>query len=280
MQQHYIDCLSTAGFHKMAYVEWGAENKNAVVCVHGLTRNGRDFDFLSRELMSDYRIICPDIVGRGKSDWLPEAYLYNFPQYLADLTALMARLNVASVDWVGTSMGGVLGMLLAAQPHSPIRRLVMNDVGPQIPASAAKRIADYAGKSLHFDSLEQVEAHFRKIYGPFGELRDEHWAHIAKYSAKELDDGGYTCAYDPNIIIPPVEGAPDIDLWDQWAGVKCPVLVLRGETSDILTKDTLEQMKATHNNITAVEVADVAHAPALMEPSQIDIITRWMRDTA
>ena len=173
MRESKVKCLSTAGFHQMAYVEWGvADNPQVLVCVHGLTRNGRDFDFLAQALAADYRVVCPDIVGRGKSDWLSNKSLYVMPQYCADLTTLLARLNVETVDWLGTSMGGLIGMALAAQPGSPIRRLILNDAGPVVSAVSLARIGDYLGSPPRFDSIEQAEAYVRAVSAPFGPHTD------------------------------------------------------------------------------------------------------------
>src|SRR5512145_2353603 len=159
MREGKVKCLSAAGFHHMAYVEWGdAANPKVLVCVHGLTRSGRDFDFLAQALADDYRVVCPDVVGRGRSDWLRNKSLYALPQYCADMTALLARLGVETVDWFGTSMGGLIGMALACQPETPIARLVLNDVGPVITASSLERIGTYLGAAPRFDSIEQAEA--------------------------------------------------------------------------------------------------------------------------
>src|SRR5260221_3599273 len=199
--------LSPTGFHKVAYVDWrrdslaganGTENRpKTVVCVHGLTRNSRDFDQLAATLVSTQfeRVVCPDIVGRGSSDWLTDPAQYGYPQYLADMNALIARLNVPSVDWIGTSMGGLIGMSLAALPNSPIRRLVLNDVGPVISKAALQRIADYVGLDYRFSSLNALERHLRKIHAPFGPLTDAQWQLMAQYSQRGLADGNLGLAY-------------------------------------------------------------------------------------
>jgi pimeloyl-ACP methyl ester carboxylesterase len=169
MREGKVKCLSAAGFHHMAYVEWGdAANPKVLVCVHGLTRCARDFDFLAQALAADYRVVCPDIVGRGRSDWLRNPSLYGVPQYCADITTLLAKLNVETVDWLGTSMGGLIGMALACQPETPIARLVLNDVGPVITAVSLARIGTYLGTAPRFDDMGQAEAFVRFVSAPFG----------------------------------------------------------------------------------------------------------------
>ncbi len=170
----------------MAYAEWGAaEAARVVLCVHGLTRSGRDFDRLAAALAaSGCRVVCPDVVGRGSSDWLEDPAGYAYPQYLADMTALIARLDVEAVDWVGTSMGGLIGMMLAAQPGTPIRRLVINDIGPFIPKAALARIGDYLGQDQSFADLEAAEAHLRTVHAPFGPLTDAQWEHLTLHSVR------------------------------------------------------------------------------------------------
>jgi pimeloyl-ACP methyl ester carboxylesterase len=167
-------------------VEWGeATNPRVLLCVHGLTRNGRDFDYVAKALSDAYRVICPDIVGRGRSDWLADKQLYSFVTYCADLTALLARLDSQAFDWVGTSMGGLIGMILAAQPNSPIRRLVLNDAGPFVPKAAPKRILGYVGTAPSFPKLADAEKYLRKVLAPYGALTDEHWAHLARHSVRQ-----------------------------------------------------------------------------------------------
>src|SRR5258705_12854155 len=171
MASHNLSCLGPHGFHRVAYTEWAwPPGAPTVLCVHGLTRNGRDFDDLARSLSRRFRVVCPDVVGRGKSAWLSHAEDYGYPLYLADMTALIARLDVAEVDWVGTSMGGLIGMMAAAQPGTPTRRLVVNDVGPLIAKEGLQRIATYVGEDPDFDDLAQLEAYLRTVAASFGTL--------------------------------------------------------------------------------------------------------------
>lgn len=272
--------LSPAGFHKVAYTQWGREDAaRTVVCVHGLTRNGRDFDALALDLAADRRVACPDVVGRGKSDWLVNPALYGYPQYCADMAALIARLGVESVDWVGTSMGGLIGMMLAAQPNSPIRRLVVNDVGPFVAKAGLERIADYVGKDPVFDDIAGVEAYLRFVLMGFGNLPGEAWRHMAEHGARRLPDGRYGLAYDPGIAAA-FKGAPigDVDLWAIWDRIRCPVLVLRGADSDLLLPETAEEMTRRGPGARVVEIPHTAHAPALMSEDQIALVRGFLTE--
>ncbi len=267
--------LSPAGFHRVAYVAWGhASNRPPVICVHGLTRNGRDFDRLASALAGDRLVICPDIVGRGESDWLRNPAGYGIAQYCADMAALIARLGVDEVDWVGTSMGGIIGMWLAAQPDTPIRRLVLNDVGRLIPAQALDRLAGYVGKDPVFADLAGVEAYYREVMAPFGALDDEAWRHIARFGHRLRPDGRLGLAYDPAIAAS-LGPAPrtNIDLGALWEAIACPVLLLRGAESDLLLPETARAMA---DKAELVEFPGVGHAPSLMVPDQIEAVRGWL----
>lgn len=269
--------LGPQGFHRVAYVEWGAEDApRTVVCVHGLTRNGRDFDRLAAALSQHWRVACPDMVGRGRSDWLADPAGYGYPQYLADMTALIARLNVGSVDWVGTSMGGIIGMMMAAQPKSPIRRLVVNDVGPFIPKAALQRIAAYVGLDPRFDSVGELEAYLRKVHEPFGPLSDPDWRHLALQGYRRLEDGRFALAYDPGIAVAFNTGIQDVELWSVWDAISCPVLVLRGGRSDLLLAETATEMTRRGPKATLVEFPEAGHAPGLMSAEQIAVVRDWL----
>ena len=270
--------LSAAGFHTVAYTQWGRDDApRTVVCVHGLTRNGRDFDALALNLVDRYRVACPDVVGRGKSGRIANPALYGYPQYCADMAALIARLGVEQVDWVGTSMGGLIGMMLAAQPNSPIRRLVINDVGPFISKVGLQRIADYVGKDPVFEDIAAVESYLRFVLMGFGRLPDEAWRHMAEHSARQRPDGRYGLAYDP-AIAEAFKAQPmgDVDLWAFWDRIQCPVLVLRGETSDILLPETAEEMTGRGPGARVVEFANAGHAPALMTDDQIAVVRNFL----
>ncbi len=279
MRKRSVTCLNAAGSHEMAYMEWGpVRAERTVLCVHGLTRNGRDFDPLAMALAEKgWRVVCPDVVGRGRSDWLSNGMLYGYPQYLADLNTLLARLDCGPVDWIGTSMGGLIGMLLAGQQKAAIRSLVMNDVGPLVPAEALKRIGAYVGQEHRFETIAEVEAHLRLIHAPFGDLTDGQWVHLARHTARSLDDGGFGLAYDPAIAAPfktPITA--DIDLWGEWDKVGCPVLVVRGESSDLLLAETAERMATRAAPTRIVTMAGCGHAPALMSQDQIEPVVSWI----
>ena len=273
-----ISCIGPHGFHRVAYSQWGgSENRSVLMCVHGLTRNGRDFDFLAAALEDRYRVVCPDVVGRGQSDWLGDPADYNNPQYVADMAALIARLDVDAVDWLGTSMGGLMGLMMAALPGTPIRRLVLNDVGPWIPKAALERIGGYVGLDPRFDDPSGVEAYHRDVHESFGPLTDAHWAHLATHNTRQHDDGTHGLAYDPAIGDAFRSNAPqDIDLWALWDAVTCPVLVLRGAESDLLTKDVAEEMTARGPKAALIEFEECGHTPALMAPEQIDAVRDWL----
>ncbi|NIM29340.1 MAG: alpha/beta fold hydrolase [Gammaproteobacteria bacterium] len=272
--------LGPHGFHRVAYTEWGErDNPRVLVCVHGLTRNGRDFDVLAAALAGEYRVVCPDVVGRGASDWLAEKSDYGYPQYMNDMATLLAHLGAESVHWVGTSMGGLIGMMLAAQAASPVERLVMNDVGPFIPAPALERIAAYVGLDPKFAGIEELDAYLRDIYAPFGPFSDVHWQGLVRSSVRELDDGRVGLAYDPGIA-EPIRAMPraDVDLWPIWSGVQCPVLVIRGERSDVLTAEVAEQMAASRARVRLEVLPGIGHAPTLMSEEQIALVAEWLSE--
>lgn len=278
MRQESFLGLSATGFHRLTYYLWGADDAaRTVACVHGLTRNGRDFDDLARALAAaGDRVACPDVVGRGDSDWLSDPAAYGYPQMCADAAALIARLEVAEIDWIGTSMGGLVGMMLAAQPKTPLQRLVLNDVGPFVPKEAIARIADYVGTTPRFVDVEAAEAHLRQIHAPFGALSDGQWRHLTRHSIRALPDGGYGMRYDPGIA-EAFRGEPaDVDLWSVWDAIKIPVLVLRGAESDVLLPETAQEMTRRGPQARVVEIAGCGHAPALMDSEQIGIVRDWL----
>jgi pimeloyl-ACP methyl ester carboxylesterase len=269
--------LTTRGFHHVAYNEWGQKDgAQTVICVHGLTRNSHDFDTLARALEQDRRVACPDIVGRGRSDWLADKQQYNFATYCGDMVALMARLGNETFDWVGTSLGGFIGMFLAWQPNSPIRRLVINDAGAFVPKAVPQRMLEYVGIEQSFESLAQAEQYFRRIYKTFGPLTDAQWAELTRHSVRRRsEDRAYTLAYDPDIVAP-MRNPQDLNLWPVWEEIRCPVLLLRGSESDVLTRDVVDRMLKRGPKTELVEFPGVGHAPALRDAGQIDVIKRWL----
>lgn len=278
MRSNQVLGLGARGFHRMHYTEWGdPANPRVLICVHGLTRNARDFDDLARALEDRYRILCPDVVGRGRSDWLVDKSGYGYPQYLADMAVLIARSGVDAVDWVGTSMGGLIGMLLAAQTGTPIRRLVINDVGPFLPRAALERIAAYVGQAPDFADLDEMETYVRTISAPFGPLTDAQWRHLTLHSARRRDDGRFEFAYDPGIAEPfRAGGLDDVDLWPVWERIACPVLVLRGARSDVLRREDAQAMTRRGPGAELLEFPGIGHAPMLMDDSQIDPVRDWL----
>ncbi|MGX9965079.1 alpha/beta fold hydrolase [Roseomonas sp. F4] len=276
MRHGRLRYLLGAAFHGLAWTEWGPLDGAPVVCVHGLTRNGRDFDVLAGVLAGQgRRVFCPDLPGRGASDWLPDPRLYVPPSYVVALGHLLARLD-GPVDWVGTSLGGICGMLLAAAPGSPIRRLVLNDVGSRVPASAAARIAAYVREDRRYDDLAGLEAHLREVHAPFGALTDAQWRHMAETSARSLPEGGIASHHDPAIAVPFATAAEGpIELGMVWAHVKQPSLILRGAESDVLEAATAAEM-AGRPGVTLVEIAGAGHAPALMDPAQTRLVADYL----
>jgi len=270
--------LSPHGFHRVAYREWGdPDNPRVVICVHGLTRNGRDFDDLAQALAGRFRVVCPDMPGRGDSEWLRDANDYTTPTYLTALTALIARCRVDAVEWVGTSMGGLLGMVIAAQPGTPIARLVVNDIGPVIEPAALARIAAYVGMDPLFDSFAALEAHVRAVSATFGPLTDAQWESLSRSTARQVQDGRWRLKYDPSIAVPfRATATASTGLWPVWDAIRCPTLVLRGAESDLLSSATAEAMRNRGPRPDVLEFAGIGHAPMLLTPDQIDPVVRFL----
>jgi pimeloyl-ACP methyl ester carboxylesterase len=272
--------LSAGGYHRMRYYDWGdAANPRVLICVHGLTRNGRDFDYLARALQSDCRVICPDVVGRGQSDWLQNKAEYGYVQYMSDMTALIARVTTDSaqpVDWLGTSMGGLLGIIMASIPGNPIRKLVVNDAGILVPKAALERLKLYVGRDPRFPSLEALEQHVRLISAPFGPLTDEQWRHVNSHGAKQHPDSTWGFRYDPGIAAVLQGELQDIDISQQWDAITCPTLLLRGADSDILTRDTAEAMTLRGPKAKLVEFPGIGHAPMLMAHDQVSVVREFL----
>ncbi len=274
----HFHSLSAHGFHRVAYREWGHPLcPRVVVCVHGLTRNSRDFDTLARSLADRFRLLCPDMPGRGDSDWLPDVNDYVFPTYLTTLTALLAHADVEKVAWIGTSMGGLLGMVIAAQPNTPVTRLVLNDVGPVIAPAALMRIAGYVGLDPVFDTFAALEAHIREVSAPFGPLTDAQWADLARSTARQSADGRWRLKYDPGIAVPFRSANVAVpDLWAVWDAIVCPTLLLRGAESDLLAADTAAAMRLRGPRPRMVEFPGIGHAPMLLDPGQIAPVAAFL----
>ncbi len=274
-----VQCASPAGLHRVAYLEWGdADNPEVVICVHGLTRCARDFDNLARVLSARYRVVCPDIAGRGDSDWLADPMLYVIPQYVSDMVTLVARLDVEQVHWVGTSMGGVIGMALAAQKDSPVSKLVLNDAGPVVARAALERIGQYLGQAPNFPSVEAAEQLIRAISAPFGPHTDAEWRFLTEVVLRKNADGSWRLHYDPKIAEPYRKNLPekDLELWELWDAVSCPTLVVRGAQSDLLSRETAQAMTRRGPQAKVVELAGVGHAPTLLHADQIAIVREFL----
>lgn len=278
MIERSLSCLSPSGFHRVAYSEFpGPAGARTVVCVHGLTRNGRDFDDLAAALAPERRVVCPDMAGRNRSENLRNPAEYGYPLYLADCAALIARLDVEEVDWVGTSMGGLIGMMLAAQPGSPIRRLVINDVGALVAKEGLARIGSYVGADPTFDTAEAFEAAVRANAAPFGLKTEAQWRKLARDSMREKPGGGYGFNYDPRIG-DAFKGAPaeDVNLWPVWDAIPCPTLLLRGAESDLLSRETAKAMTERGPKAKLIEFPGVGHAPGLVEADQIAVVRDFL----
>jgi pimeloyl-ACP methyl ester carboxylesterase len=279
-----LSVLGPDGFYRLAFADWGpVDATHVVLCVHGVTRNGRDFDALATSLAKrGVRVVAPDLPGRGRSDWLSSGRHYDSPVYLAATAALIAHLGIASVDWVGTSLGGYIGMQMAALPNNPIRRLVLNDFGGKVSHIALQRIARYLRDYPAVRSVGDAERYLRDVLAPFGALTDAQWRHIAECSVMAGDDGALRWHHDPKIahnFALPI--AFDVVLWHVWDRIECPVLAIRGEESDLLTAPTLAQMQrrgasAKSGGVTALEWPRCGHAPSLMADEQVSAVADFL----
>src|SRR6185369_2698664 len=277
-----VQCFSLSGLHQMAYKEWGeADNPNVLVCVHGVTRVSDDFDNLARALCKDYRVICPDVVGRGRSGKLRNPQLYRIPQYVSDMVTLLARVLAngerQTVDWFGTSMGGLIGMGLASLPDSPVSKLVLNDIGPTLDAVAVQRIGDYIGQDVRFPSFEAGAKFVRDVSLTFGEHTDEEWRKLAADVLRQDKDGSWVRHYDMGLALPFQSVTPDSAkadeamLWAAYDAIRCPTLLVRGANSDLLSRATAEAMTQRGPQAKLVEIPDVGHAPTFLHDDQIAI---------
>lgn len=281
---HHVNCLDSQGLHRMAYWEWGdAANPRVVVCVHGLTRQGRDFDTLARTLAPDWRVICPDVVGRGQSDWLHDPMGYQIPAYVADMVTLLARLDVERVSWVGTSMGGLIGLGLAALKNSPVERLLLNDVGPALEYPALQRIGAYLGQPVRFASEEQAADYLWSISSSFGPHSREQWLALTRPQLQPAPEGGFMPHYDPAIgvafraMTPELAQVGEATLWAAYDRITCPTLLLRGADSDLVTAATAQAMTQRGPRAELIEVAGVGHAPTLIAPDQVACVVDFLR---
>ncbi len=278
----HVQCLAPEGLHRMAYWEWGdAANPRVLVCVHGLSRQGRDFDTLARALAGRYRVVCPDVAGRGRSDWLKNPASYGIPSYVADMVTLLARLDAAEVHWVGTSMGGLIGLGLASLPGSPVTRLVLNDVGPAIEFAALARIGGYLGQPAHWNTVEEAADALRAISLGFGPLTREEWLALTRPQLV-ADGDGWKSHYDPAIAVPFRAVTPELAaagegaLWRAYDALACPTLLLRGADSDLLSRVTAEAMTQRGPRARLHEFAGVGHAPMLVHDDQVAVVRDFL----
>lgn len=271
-----VQCLSPAGLHNMAYKEWGdPKNPAVLLCVHGVTRVSDDFDALAAVMSDRYRVICPDVVGRGRSSWLTNPQAYQLPQYVSDMVTLIARLDVTQVDWFGTSMGGLIGMGVAALKGNPIRKMMLNDIGPTINFAALMRIAQYMGKEVRFPTFEAGVDYIRTIAAPFGPHSDEQWNKLAGDVLRQQKDGQWSRHYDPAIaqafstFTEENAAQSEAALWAIYDAIQCPVLLVRGSESDLLSRETADLMTQRGPRAALTELAGIGHAPTFMQPEQI-----------
>jgi pimeloyl-ACP methyl ester carboxylesterase len=282
-----VQCLSLAGLHRISYKEWGDENNpNVLLCVHGVTRVGDDFDNMAQALANDYRVICPDVVGRGRSDWLKNPQLYRIPQYVSDIVTLLARVlpdgESQKVDWFGTSMGGLIGMGLASLPGNPIRKLVLNDIGPVLAPLALQRIGDYIGQDMRFDTFDEGAKFIRDVSLSFGEHSEAEWHKLATDVLRQDKDGKWVRHYDMGLAQPFRSATPesaDADqamLWAAYDAIRCPTLLVRGAESDLLSPETAKEMTERGPKATLVEIPNVGHAPTFIHDDQIAIAKKFL----
>lgn len=300
-----VACSSPAGLHRMAYYDWGDPlNPDVVLCVHGLTRNGRDFDVLAQALSSRYRVICPDVVGRGLSDWLSLPMNYVVPQYAADMVALVNQLKPQTLRWIGTSMGGLIAMTYAAllaqarvpapnvpparhgqslpEPFVPISRLVLNDVGPRVEGQSIERITAYLSEPVQFESFAQAVQYVKTTAASFGPHTDAQWEMLTKYYFAQCD-GRWVKHYDPAIAVafgaltPQWAAAGEAAMWQAFAGIDAPTLVMHGEQSDLLLPDTVDAMQRVRPGVQVHTVKGVGHAPSLLQEDQIDVVRAFLQ---
>lgn len=278
-----VQCLSPAGLHNMVYKEWGdADNENVLLCVHGLTRVSDDFDALAQALSANYRVVCPDVVGRGRSSWLSDPKHYVIPQYLSDIVTLLARLNAKTLDWVGTSMGGLIAMELAMLPGNPIRKLVLNDIGPGLNIDALTGICDYIGQELRFPTFEEGEKYIRSISAAFGPHSDAEWRKLASDVLRQEADGRWTRHYDLSLspafkkaYLENIEKNEAL-LWAAYDAMTCPTLVLRGANSSLFPAHAAQAMTQRGPKAKLVELPGIGHAPMLMQAEQIAIVKDFL----
>lgn len=285
--EKHILSLNSKGQHRVVFNDWGPENGIPTICIHGLTGNGHDFDFLAPDLIKEgRRLIAIDLPGRGRSDFLPDPRDYNYNQYVTDITGVMAYLGInkpGAVDWIGISLGGLLGILMAGMDGTPIRRMILNDVGPVVPKPALDFIHSVISQTYTFDTIKDLEKRMRETRGlTWGPVTDEQWKYMAEHNARALEDGSITYSYDPEIgVVFEEQPIGDKDLWPLWDNIKCPVLVIHGKKSVVLTKPIVSDMQTrfTGASLQVIQYKDCGHVPSLWAPNQIGDIRKWLNET-
>ncbi|HEU5296348.1 MAG TPA: alpha/beta hydrolase [Burkholderiaceae bacterium] len=274
--------ISTSSYHLVAgrelhVTEWGREHGDVIVAWHGLARTGRDMDDIAEHLSQRYRVVCPDTIGRGLSQWSPDPdreYCLAFYEQLAE--GLLDALGIHRVLWLGTSMGGAIGLRAAAGAlRGRIRKLVLNDIGPELPAAARQRILTYAGNPSAFAKVSELEAYFRTIYKPYGWLSDAQWRRLTETSTRRLPNGRVTPHYDPAMVRQFVVHPDDYEQWEAWDSLEIPVLALRGESSDLLLPEVAEAMRNRGPRAVVVTLPGCGHAPALNTPEHFALVERF-----
>ncbi|WP_115705739.1 alpha/beta fold hydrolase [Legionella sainthelensi] len=283
MHTHQVMGIDSQSFHNMTYYEWGdSNNPKVLLCVHGLFRNGRDFDDLAQVLSSYYRVICPDMIGRGLSDKVCNPKDYSTLTYLSDITILLAQLGVTKIDYLGTSMGGIIGIVMAAMDNSPIKKLVLNDIGPFVDTKALNRIVAYGkeGSNRSFETLGEVETYLKKTYSSFAQLSPEQWQRLALCGVWQNPMKKYQLAYDPqiieNVILATQNNAPQ---WGLWSRIQCPILLLHASLSDVLSNDTVAKMQQLQTTLKTVSIPGIEHPVSLMKKDEIELVKRWLLDS-
>ncbi|MDF1485316.1 alpha/beta hydrolase [Ramlibacter sp. H39-3-26] len=295
---NYVRCAGASStapdHHRMAYWQWNGTDdpghSHVIVCVHGLSRQGRDFDVLARALGAHARVVCPDVVGRGQSDWLRDPAGYQIPLYAADILALLAQLHAEApihmLDWVGTSMGGLIGMVVAGQPGlplpAPVRRLLLNDVGPVIQWEALARIGQYLGQPVRFASLQQAADALALISAGFGPHTPAQWLELTRHMVRPLPEGGFALHYDPAIAVPfravtrEASAEGEAQLWRLYDAITAKTLLVRGRQSDLLSEATARAMGQRGPRARLVELPGIGHAPTFVADDQVALAASFL----
>ncbi len=287
MQNHIaqIEAYKTANYevpaHKIAFSEWNPEGVETLVCLHSLIANSHDFDFLADVVCKDFRVIAIDMPGRGDSDWFEDPALYNYEVYMADLFALLKILNITEMHLLGSSMGGIMGMILAGDNPTMVKSLILNDIGPEIPGPALAKIRKYLAVKFPLPNFALAKKHLQMVFKNFGIKGEDFWDHVTKYNTMKGEDGNLYMKYDVKIatsFIVDMENPEDVVFWDVWDKIFSPTLLLHANDSDILLQKTVDKMNIRHN-MSVYVMHDAGHAPALFDKKEIDYIYSWLKNT-